>query len=197
MHAQLVKAANDPTTPTVLREDVLVTLATLERYVPPVEQSDIVQAERAAQSGPEQATQPIARKRRKRSVPAQIQPVATPAQVKEPEHTTPVASPPAGSQLDVQVQVTGPDGQQLAAKTVRELLAGLVGKRLSPLGGIAHDFLLAVQRRDIEHEQFLAAVYAGAPLLENLMAQAGQSLPGVRAGEAVSAWFNGLVRWRS
>jgi hypothetical protein len=29
------------------------------------------------------------------------------------------------------------------------------------------------------------------------MAQAGQSLPGVRAGEAVSAWFNGLVRWRS
>lgn len=218
LQRELFGVINDPTTPTILREDASVLLDTVARFAPPlatlddqhpVDAADVAAAERAVDAAPASAVQPGPRRRGTWMASEEVPPATATAQAPgNSRGRTAGGESPVGSELPATEPAPGPQGAEPAnpspaaklqvsitpegpaARTARAMLAALMDQKLSPVGDVALDLVLAVQRRDIEVEQFRAAFYAGADLLRAAIN------PQTPEGDAVVVWFNRLAQWR-
>lgn len=200
LHRELIELANQRDTPAVLRDDATVLLDTVGRFLPEPEQQDLGGAVASVPNeGQLQSARgswmsgevPVATGGGKGGDSGENGPVPNPPVPAPPGSPAPRLNVQVSPQADGTIAVTPrADGQDDAARTVRELLNGLVGRKLTPLGDVALDLCLHVERRDLELQRFLGAVYAGKPLLE-----AGVDFT-TPHGAAVAEWFNTLARWR-
>ena len=180
---ELVALQNQNGTPAMVREDIDLVLADLGRMLPAEELHD----ERAADlpvgvvgassddKSPPPAPEPMGGAAAGETAAASV--AAHPTRLAGTLHP------------DGRVEIRG-EGQENVAYTLQTLLKALSGRRLTPLGEVGLDLVLAITRRDIELQRFWALLTSGKPLLE---AAVDTRTP---AGAAVANWYNEVVAWR-
>lgn len=211
LHGDLIALRNERDLGTVLAEDLEVLLSSLGRYMPPGPTVvEVVDAERAAKqelATGVQAALPLV------EVPQVSEGAPSPLAGKDGADTQTDTAPAPGHETASKPSADAPskrvdvgirrllDGgvdvfpnnpeQELSAQTIRALLSAVVGRKLTPLGAVGFDLVLALERRDVEVHQFLGQFQAGKAILE---AAVDFQTP---SGQAVAQWFNALSRWQA
>ena len=199
----LTALVNDDGVAQLLREDAMVTLATLSRFAPaPDPEIPAVDRRQTDQASAEGTHESAVQARSKASWLAGEVPLAAQGHAASPaaDAASAQAAPSGGGQtLDVDI-TPKPDGtvevapktpaDQAAARTVREMLNAMKGRELTPLGDVALDLVLATERWHLQHQRYVALVQAGRPLL---IAGVDATTP---QGQAVIGWYNEVLSWR-